>query len=148
MDELIFDRIQSDVEYALNNPDSSSFLKGAYNYTDFNRIESWCGYIANELTSYGYTVSITTKTNWTMSDFPTKTETRRILANIQTLINAFDPNIDGASDLNILYFEKMTYQKANKIEEILYNLNKLFENMLVSFRYSGTFYSGESEGLL
>ena len=31
MDDLIYDRLSSDVDMALNNPDPSSNLKGAYN---------------------------------------------------------------------------------------------------------------------
>ena len=37
MDNLIFDRLKSDVDTALSNPENTSFLKGAYNYTDLNR---------------------------------------------------------------------------------------------------------------
>ena len=36
MEEMIFDRKQSDVEYAKNNPSSKQYLKGALNYIDLN----------------------------------------------------------------------------------------------------------------
>ena len=143
MDELIYDRTQSDVNYALNNPGSTSFLKGTYNYTDLNRIESWCEYIAQQLNLYNYFVNITTKTDWTMEDFPTKSELKRIRDNVESLKNAFISFTNVPDSL-----EKMTYEKANDLEKVLYEIDKLIKNMIASFLYSGTFYSGESEGLL
>ena len=49
MDDLIYDRVLSDVENALNNPGDSSNLKGSYNYTDLNRVEKWCEYLKDIL---------------------------------------------------------------------------------------------------
>lgn len=143
MEELIYDRTQTDVEYALNNPSSTSFLKGAYNYTDLNRIEQWCEYIESQLNLYNYNVSITTKTDWSMSDFPTKAEMKRIRDNVEKLKEAFIAFTNVPDSL-----EKMTYQKANDLEKVLHELDTLINNMIASFYYSGTFYSGESEGLL
>ena len=54
MDDLIYDRSASDVETALNNPGSSTHLKGSYNFTDLNRVESWCEYLMNILKKYGF----------------------------------------------------------------------------------------------
>lgn len=143
MDDLIYDRTQADVTYALNNPDSSSFLKGAYNYTDLNRIETWCEYIKNQLNTYNYFVNIVTKTDWTMEDFPTKYELKRIRDNVELLKESFMAFTKVPDNL-----EKMTYEKANDLEKVLYEINNLIRNMIASFLYSGTFYSGESEGLL
>ena len=143
MDELIYDRTQSDVDYALNNPSSEQFLKGAYNYVDLNRIEEWCEYIAEQLNLYHYPVSIVTKTNWTMEDFPTKVEMKRIRDNVESLKNAYYSFTLVPENL-----DKMTYQKANDLEMVLYEIKTYIDNMVNSFLYSGTFYSGESEGLI
>ena len=113
MDNLIYDRTQSDVIYALNNPSSENFLKGAYNYSDLNRVEEWCLYIANILNSYNYSVSIITKTNWSMSDFPTSQELERIRSNINTLKQAYFSFTQIPQNL-----EYMTWRKANDIEKI------------------------------
>ena len=143
MDELIYDRTAQDVEYALSHPDDVSFLKGAYNYTDLNRVESWCQYLANLLTGYGYPVSIITKTNWTMEDFPTQANMERIRQNVQALKNAYYSTTSMPTSL-----ENMTYDKANAIEKILNEIDTYSKNMIASFLYSGTFYSGESEVLI
>ena len=52
MDDLIYDRVLSDVENALNNPGNSSNLKGSYNYTDLNRVEKWCEYLKDILSKF------------------------------------------------------------------------------------------------
>lgn len=140
MDSLIYDRTQSDVDYALNNPDSSSLLKGAYNYNDLNRIETWCEYLAQQLNSYNYYVDITVKTNWTMEEFPTKVQMKRIRDNVQKLKNAFMSYTSVPASL-----EKMTYQKANDLEKVLYELDTLINNMIASFYYSGEVFAGEVE---
>lgn len=139
MDELIYDRTQADVEYALTHPDSEFFLKGAYNYTDLNRIEEWTEYIAEQLNLYGYKVNILTKlVDWTMEDFPVKTAMKRIRDNVQALKNAFVSFTNVPENL-----ERMTYQKANDLEKVLYELDALINNMIASFYFSGEIYGGE-----
>ena len=86
MDNLIYDRLSSDVDTALNNPDSTSSLKGAYNYTDLNRIENNCKYVMNLLNNSGlfyYPIIVETKTDWTMKDIPHIKDINRIRKNIQ-----------------------------------------------------------------
>jgi len=139
MKSLIYDRTQEDVEYALNNPDSSLFLKGTYNYTDLNRIEEWCEYLANELTNYNYPVSITTKTDWAMEDFPTMVQMNRIRLNVKEIKDAYYSYTNLPTNVN-----QMTYTKANQIEKILDEINSLFNNMRNYFVYSGVANSGQS----
>lgn len=157
MDNLIYDRTQVDVDRAIELNDKynrgtitteemaewDNGLKGAYNYTDLNRIETWCEYIAIQLNSYNYNVNITTKTDWDSEDFPIKVELKRIRDNVETLKNAFYSLTSVPDSL-----EKMTYKKANDLEKVLNELNMYINNMQFGFLYSGTFYSGESEGLL
>lgn len=135
---LIYDRTEEDVEYAKNNQDSSDNLKGAYNYTDLNRIEEWTSDIGSLLNSYGYHVSITTKTDWLETDFPTKAQMKRIRDNVSTLKNAFIAYTNVPENL-----EKMTYTKANQIEKVLEEIYLLIGNMETSFWYSGEINSGE-----
>lgn len=138
MDNLIYDRTQEDVLYALNNPSSENFLKGAYNYTDLNRIENWCTYIADILNSYNYPVKVTVKTNWNMTDFPTKFDMERIRQNINRLQQAYFSFTQIPQNL-----EYMTWRKANDIEKILYEINTLLNNMISQFYYCGELFSGE-----
>lgn len=134
MEDLIFDRTQNDLE--------QKTPKGYYNYTDLNRIETWCEYLANLLNSYSYPVSITIKKNWNMSDLPNVNDMERIRSNINAIKTAFHAYTDVPENLNY-----MTIEKANDIEKILSEIDFLTKNMISSFRYSNTFNSGESEGL-
>lgn len=134
LDSLIYDRTPSDV--------TNLTSKGVHNATDLNRVESWCRYLADELTSYGYSITITTKTNWTMQDRRSQSQMERIRTNIKVIM-------DGFTFLTSIYSnaENFDYLKANNWEKILFELNKLYEGMKAEFLYSDTFYSGESEGL-
>lgn len=135
MENLIFDRTQTDRE--------QKTPKGYYNYTDLNRIEAWCEYLANLLTSYSYPVSITIKKNWNMSDLPNVNDMERIRSNVNAIKTVFHAYTDVPENLNY-----MTIEKANAIEKILSELDFLTKNMISCFRYSNTFNSGESEGLI
>ena len=134
MENLIFDRTQNDVENGTS--------KGYYNYTDLNRVETWCEYLADLLNSYSYPVSISIKKNWNMSDLPNVNDMERIRCNVNVIKTAFYSYTDIPENLNY-----MTIEKANAIEKILYEIDNLIRNMGNEFRYSNTFCSGESEGL-
>ena len=139
MDKLIYDRTQADVTYALNNPSNENFLKGAYNYTDLNRVEEWCSYLANILNSYNYNVEIITKTNWDMSNFPTSQELQRIRNNIAKLKKAYLSFTEVPVNLG-----NITYKKANDIEKILYEIDTLIKQMENNFVYVGVANSGQA----
>ena len=135
MENLIFDRTQNDVEQGTS--------KGYYNYTDLNRVEAWCEYLANLLTSYSYPVSISIKKDWTMSDLPNVNDMERIRSNVDKIKTAFHAYTDVPENLNY-----MTIEKANAIEKILSEIDFLTKNMISCFIYSNTFNAGESEGLI
>ena len=130
MDKLIYNRTQQDI--------IKRTVKGYYNYTDLNRIETWCEYLSNTLNSYAYPVHIKIKTDWTIFDFPIQSEMERIRTNISTLKNAYFSFTQIPENL-----EYMTWQKANEIEKILFEINTLIENMISQFFYCGEIYSGE-----
>lgn len=134
MENLIFDRTQSDLE--------NGTLKGYYNCTDLNRVETWCEYLANLLTSYSYPVSISIKKDWNMSDLPNVNDMERVRSNVNKIKTAFHAYTDVPENLNY-----MTIEKANSLEKILNEIDLLTKNMISYFRYSNTLNSGESEGL-
>ena len=138
MDKLIYNRTEEDVAYAKNNQSSSTFLKGSYNYTDLNRIEEWCEYIATELEAVGYETSLNFKTNWSMDDFPTQAQLERIRSNVDTLKTTFHAFTNVPTNLN-----KMTYQKANDIEKILDEIYRLMWGTENWYIYSGVSNSGQ-----
>ena len=125
MDDLIYDRVLSDVENALNNPGDSSNLKGSYNYTDLNRVEKWCEYLKDILSKYGFAETLIIKTNWNMKDYPTRTQIDRIRHNIYKLKEF----CYGIITDSIIYNNTMNYEQANILEKILYDIDKYFKEM-------------------
>ncbi len=93
MIKLIYDRTLEDVEYAMLHPDSEKHLKGAYNYTDLNRIENNCKYIMelrNEKQVFS-PVDLVIKTNWKVTDIPHINDFNRIRNNIIALMEGMRP---------------------------------------------------------
>lgn len=86
--------------------------KGAYNYSDLNRVERAVAEIS-DLAGLG----LTTKTDWKMWDIPTATEMNRYLGNISTIRNlvADSVNVPVAP----ISMNNLTYNEANNIELIL-----------------------------
>lgn len=128
----ITDRTKADV--------SNKTSKGYINYTDLNRIESNCAYLADQLRGYGYSVSIQVKTDWTMQDFPYLSEINRIRDNVNTLIDAYY-KLQGSPDIR--YVDTLNWQDVNSLEQNIKNLDILLQRMIAGFRYCGTFYSGQ-----
>ena len=143
---MIFDRTQDDVDYANTHLDDTDNLKGNYNVSDLNRVETKVRQLTDILTSYGYSVINITKTNWDTIENFTVEDAQRYLGNIQRLINAYV--ITPSTPTLPSDMEELTFQEANSIEKILYDIDLLIDNMEASFIYCGTFNSGESEGLI
>lgn len=130
MENLIYDRSNSDL---LNKTS-----KGHYNVSDLNRVEEWCEYLTNLLTSYSYKVDIQVKKNWQRSDFPTSSEMERIRQNINRLKEAYFSFTQIPENL-----EYMTIEKANDIEKILFEIDTLLNNMENNFTYCGVASCGQ-----
>lgn len=125
MDNLIFDRLKTDVENALNNPSSAEFLKGAYNYTDLNRVETWCKYIQELLNDYGKNIDLEIKTDWNLRDYPTRIQIDRIRGNIDYLKDLFQE----LQTETIEYVNTLDYEKANVLEKIIYDVHEYIKEM-------------------
>ena len=144
--EPIFDRTLNDVESAIrqialqkaNGVATPPELKGCLNMGDLNRIEKDIQFLSDNLSSLYYFSKVTTKT-WQRNNLPTATEITRILNNIRILINSFYQSKD-APDLPTTV---LTYEHLNSIEENLYLLKEMLDNMVASFRECGTLYCGE-----
>lgn len=165
MKTLIIDRTQYDVDLIKLDPQNNN-TKGAYNFTDLNRLEEWCSYLQKKFNDNGYKLNLNLKLkyytynelksfkysslkemlfielnrgNWGMTDIPTLSEINRIRDNIQTLKN----NLMTRSTLTIVKNNTMNYNQANILEQILFELDELFTLYEKSLRYCGTFYCGE-----
>jgi hypothetical protein len=116
-------------------------LKGAYNCTDLNRVQSAVRYLQDRFAGVGYSVDLSSAKTWTLQDVPTRTEMAEYLADVRairgvlTLLNTTPTVPDTMVGL--------TYIKANNIEQILLDVDHLLSNMIASFVYSGEIFGGE-----
>jgi hypothetical protein len=133
---------------------------GAINYWDWNRIEQNTKYLADVLNSYGYsaiiieyfaparntydsegniTGTIAEHYEWIKEDKPYTEELERIRSNVQLIVDCFcQPSIALPANLN-----KPTIEMINTVEYVQKLLKDFITLMEESFRYSGTFYSGQ-----
>ena len=144
--ELIIDRTQSDVnrvkELAAKGKAGTwtteeqaewlAGMKGAYNYTDFNRGESAVAEIASMLG-----VSLETVTTWSATDFPTEADTKRYIWNVRKLKTVCQ-GLSGTPQAPES-MERFTYVEANDIEKILTDI----ETVIYSWTRCGEVYCGE-----
>jgi len=116
-------------------------MKGAYNYTDLNRVGEAMNYIRDRLVAAHYMCDVVSKTDWAAADIPTATDLtayldkvaciRETLAQLPT--TPATPENTGGLD----------YQEANDIERILLDVDLLINNMLAARYFCGELYSGE-----
>ena len=151
---LITDRTQEDVDRyvelkskylhgmtAEERAEWETFLKGAYNYTDMNRVESAVEYVANRLTEAGYGVIPVVKKNWSKTDKPTLTDLKRYMKNISDIRSAlatFETTPEAPTTE-----KRLSFQTANAMEQILTDVDDLISRMMSAYFYSGDLYSGE-----
>lgn len=114
--------------------------KAYYNAFDFNRIEGNCKELAQMLN-----VQITTKTDWSMSDFPTASHVNRIVDNVDKLRQAYYtyPNTPTTPDMPI-----NNYNKANALERIQNDVYKLFVANSKAYYYTGEISCGDDIGVI
>lgn len=151
---LITDRTQADVDRytelkmkrlsgmtADEKAEWETQLKGAYNYTDMNRVESAVEYVANRLTEAGYIIIPVIKKNWAKTDKPTLADFNRYLKNVSDIRSAlatYETTPDAPTTER-----KLSFQMANDIEKILTDVDDLISKMMSAYFYSGDLYSGE-----
>lgn len=91
---------------------ATDVTKGAYNYSDLNRVERAVG----EISDY-YNLGLYTRTDWGMWDIPTETDMRRYIGNISTIRNILPADADVPKAPTTMH--RLTYADANNIELIL-----------------------------
>lgn len=120
IDNLIFDRVQSDVDNAT--------AKGCIAYTDLIRVEMAVAWISKMLNKYGYKNAVykRCKMNWKEGERRYESEMERIRQNIIELRAIyFTPPSTPVTPQRIAY---TSIYQANAIEKILYDLGKLVES--------------------
>lgn len=106
--------------------------KGAYNYSDLNRVEQAVSEIADRVG-----IALEIKTDWTFWDIPRKADMDRFLGNISKLRDMFPIASDMPSTPTTM--SHMTYITANNIETIVLAMTEAAESAL----HSGDLYAGE-----
>ncbi len=156
LDNLIFDRTQSDVERvkqltaalvagtatAAERAEFVAGMKGAYNATDLNRVGAAVEYLRNRLSDdAGTYVDVSPKTDWTETDIPTTEQAAQYISDVQNIRAAFilPDNTPPAPDS----LSGLTYSQANDIETIFQNLDKTIESLKITLITSGEVFSGE-----
>ena len=158
IDTLITDRTQADVDRVkaltakwLNGTITSSektewngLMKGAWNYSDWNRIGNAEKYIAAILNSSGRSVTVTAPTNWTRNYIMTKARETTFLTDLNTVRNNVN-NSGIPTPPTTLNF--MTYEMANRIEQILVDTYNSIIRERADFEISGIAVGGVNGGL-
>lgn len=118
-----------------------SGMKGCYNASDLNRVESAVQYLLDRLEKVGIFLELETKNTWQTTDWPTSKNMERYLYNLRTVRSALTvpmgtPNVpDTANNLD--------YEKANDLEKLLEIVDILISNIEQTFLFSGEILSGE-----
>lgn len=119
--EPIYDRTYGDVQI-LEMDTTNANTKGAYNYTDLNRIEQDTKYCMEYMVDHKIIrvpPSMAIKMNWTENDIPTRDDMIRIVRNVMILMESSNPIIEE-DFIELHEATQFTYQVANAIE---HNLN-------------------------
>ena len=93
--EPIYDRTYGDVQI-LEMDTTNSNTKGAYNYTDLNRIEQDTKYCMEYMVDHKIIrvpPSMAIKMNWIETDIPTRDDMIRIVRNVMILMDSSNPVI-------------------------------------------------------
>ena len=120
----------------------NGIIRGAYNYTDLNRVGAAVAYLQNRLEAEcGITVSVTAKQSWQEQDIPTKSEMDIYLADVEAMRAALPLQFNTPNTPNSM--ERLTFYAANDIERILTAVENAINRLFPNWRYAGEYYAGE-----
>lgn len=116
-------------------------MKGAYNASDLNRVASAMAYLSQRFASAGYSVPVSSPTDWANGDIPRKDDLDTYLDDLRRIraaLAVMDTTPAAPESMDYL-----TWAKANDIEKILVDVDDALGRLLLSPFYSGEIYSGE-----
>jgi len=118
-------------------------LKGSYNASDLNRVGNAIDDIAGLLNTYGYSVSITAKTDWVENQLPPSIdEMNSYLNHISVIRSAYA--VKPTTPVVPSSMNNLDIIKANSIEQILLDISQLIINMVATFWCSAELTAGEN----
>lgn len=130
---LITDRTAEDV--------AQKTAKGFYNATDLNRVGAAVEYVADWFQARGYDCPVRVKKDWSESDTPTAGQMETYRQNIATLRRQIAVMRSTPETPDTI--RQLNYIRANNIEQILVDLDRLLTNIEKSWYFSGELYAGE-----
>lgn len=153
---LVTDRTQEDyvrlqrilsIKKDLRTPEEQAELdshvsKGAYNYTDLNRVTAAMDYLNERLAGYGYQTGYQTvevapgRTEWEESDIPTPGLMAAYLFNVEAIRSTLE--VLSATPETPESMEALTWVEANNIEQILVDVETVITSMSQIFLRAGT----------
>lgn len=154
-EELIRDRTEEDVmrrielakkilarNISVNEYDEwLTNLKGAYNASDLNRVGNFINIISKMLSHQGYGHQYDVKVNWEETDYINEKNTAYYLESLRAICESYFL-LPAPPDLpNKL--SGLTWQKANAIEQIIYDMAIIFDLIKDNYIFSGEIFAGE-----
>ena len=116
-------------------------MKGAYNASDLNRVGTYVQLLTDKMHEIGLFPDTVGRNNWTESDYNDAAALDYYLVDInkiRTAINAM-PSTPPVPDT----MQELNYIRANNIEQILLDMNRMTDNLIDSLYYAGEVYAGE-----
>lgn len=118
-------------------------MKGAYNYTDLNRVGAALNYVRSRLVEYSYLPAnaFTARVDWAVGEIPTLEDLTKYLGYVSTVRQALAqlPTTPPAPP----FAWRLNYRDANDIERIIQDVDMLVTNMVSAWYFSGDLYCGE-----
>ena len=114
-------------------------MRGAYNVSDLNRVGNAIVYLRDRLRNYGYSLNVTPKTNWAITDAPTVAQLKKYLADVSAIRGAVG-ELSSLPEVPVRIYpsgteksDGLTIEKANDIERMLSQLDSAITKMLSSW---------------
>ena len=116
-------------------------MKGAYNYTDMNRVEEAMAYVAGRLNESGYLSFVPVIRTWSAEDIPTEDELSLYFGNVSLLrralaVGASTPDAPSST-------VGFGANEANALEQILIDVDRSLTRISQAWFFSNDLYSAE-----
>jgi hypothetical protein len=118
-----------------------SNLKGAYNYTDLNRVATAVEELTTMLQSERYDINTIIKKDWQIGNIPSFADLETLIDNVKLIKEKFDSF--GATPIPPDNMYKLTFSEANIIEQVLLLVYQMINQTLADVVYSNEVNSGE-----
>jgi len=113
----------------------------SYGSNDLNRVGEALSYVAGRLMAAGYSVSVSPKTDWTITDIPSPEQMSAYLIDVGVIrgaLTVMTTTPDVPSDM-----DDLTADDANDIERVLQAVDWLISGMIAAYRHAGNYYAGQ-----